>query len=302
MRYLTAHLAALSIVATATIGSPSCLLTPPPLPPPPPARPQQDVELTPDGFRLGYERPGGGSTSGSGGGRAVDCSWRRVPISPGVSAGANSVATFATAVGVETIDRDGTAHRADPEGGGQMTLYTHIGADCPPGDFVWVSESLTARSLIPGLRIELTKILPLPVPDMSPTPEAGTVVNLGLWLAITDPGDQGLRLTDGPVWAEGNATVIGFTVDFGNGDSVDCEGLGTPYPVGSEIREEGPCGYTYLHLNPTHDPYTLTITSHYAVTYLLSDGETGNLGVVDRDATFDYQVSEIQIVGTGTRT
>ena len=293
MRHLTAILTTTLFVAAATMGAEalSALAT---------GGSQEAPVLTPDGYRLGYERPGGGSTSGSGGG-AADCSWRKVPIVVGVSAGANSIATFATAVGVETVDPDGTAHRADPEGGGAMTLYRRSGPDCVDG-YVWVSESLTARSLIPGLRDELTKVLPLPVPDMSPTPEAGTVVNLGLWLAITDPGDQGLRLTDGPVWAEGNATVTGFTVDFGNGDSVDCEGLGTPYPVGSEIREEGPCGYTYLHLNPTHDPYTLTITSHYAVTYLLSDGETGNLGVVDRDATFDYQVSEIQIVGTGTRT
>ena len=135
--------------------------------------------------------------------------------------------------------------------------------------------------------------------DRNPDPSVGSVVNLGLWLAVQEPGSSDVRLTDGPVWAEASGQHIGFDVAFGDGNSVTCEGLGTPYPEGSNNADPGPCGYVYRQRSPEGVPYQLTITSRYEVTYRLSSGESGSLGVIERAATFDYPVIEIATVGTG---
>ena len=179
-----------------------------------------------------------------------------------------------------------------------MTLYLRSGSDCADG-FVWVSDSLTPASLIPGLLIEITRVLPLPVPNISPAPAVGSYVNLGLWIAIEDPGFQGIRITDGPVWAQAQGTLTGFTFDPGDGsEPFDCELTGVPYVEGSQTLDEGPCGYTYTQTSADGAPFPLTITANYDVTYALSDGTSGGFGIIPRADDFPYDVDEIQTVGS----
>lgn len=254
-----------------------------------------EVEATPTGPRLSYERPGGARVST---GAGVDCRWRLLPIES-LDGSSDGDAALVREQGVEEVDSNGRAYRTDPLTGSRMVLYFRSGADCGPGP-VWVSTALTARSLLPGLRIEIERVLPLPVPNMSPDPSVGSVVNLGLWLSIEDPGSTSIRLTDGPVWGEADGLLVGFDVDFGDGNSVSCEGLGTPYPEGSNNADPGPCGYVYRQRSPEGVPFQLTITSRYEVIYRLSNGESGSLGVIERAATFGYPVIEIATVGTGS--
>jgi hypothetical protein len=260
---------------------------------PPPPRPNAP-EIRPDGYGLAYERPGGGTTTA---GPPVDCSWNIFPIT-GLDGSSDAEATTVRQQGVEEVGPDGRAYRSDPLTGSRMVLYFRSGSDCASG-LVWVSTALTARSLIPTLRLELEEVLDLPVPNMSPDPSVGSVVNLGLWVAIKEPGVSSVRLTDGPVWAEGNGQLVGFDVDFGDGNNVSCGGLGVPYPEGSNNADPGPCGHVYRQRSPDGAPFPLTITSRYEVTYRLSNGESGSLGTVSRAATFDYPVIEIVTVGSG---
>jgi hypothetical protein len=118
-------------------------------------------------------------------------------------------------------------------------------------------------------------------------------------LAITDPGVTSERVAVGPVWASARGELAGFTVDFGNGDSVYCDGIGVPIDdvvPDHDTLEEGPCGYTYGWPDKRGE-FDVTTTSSYTVTYRLSSGESGVLGDVDRTTTFVYEVAELITVG-----
>ncbi len=119
-----------------------------------------------------------------------------------------------------------------------------------------------------------------------------------MWLAINDPGTTTARASLANVWAQVEATVVGISIDLGNGDTVQCDGLGTPIPDSAwEAPSEGPCGYTYRGSSPDDDPYELTITTNYAIGYSTSSGQTGALAPILRSTTIDYDVDEIQTVG-----
>ena len=134
---------------------------------------------------------------------------------------------------------------------------------------------------------------------MSPPPEVGSVVNLGLWFAIDDPGVTTARATLGAAWAQVQGDFAGVAIDPGDGsDPVTCEGFGTPYPDGAEDPAEGPCGHTYLQRTPDDAPHQMTYTITYDLTWSTSDGRSGGLGTIDRSVTFDYDIDEIQTVGT----
>lgn len=256
-----------------------------------------DVSNNDEGFTIYYERPGGYSTGGDGG--SFNCTYRLQPV---LSSDGSSEAEggLVESQGVEEVGPGGVAYREDPNGGGRMTLYFRSGPDCATQGPVWVSDSLTPESLIPSLRIEITRILPLPVPNMSPDPSVGSYVNLGLWIAIEDPGAQTIRLSDGPVWAEGTGTLTGFTFDPGDGsEPFDCALTGVPYVEGSQTLDEGPCGYTYTQRSPSGGSFPMTITANYDVTYVLSNGTADGLGIISREDGFPYDVDEIQTVGTG---
>jgi hypothetical protein len=87
--------------------------------------------------------------------------------------------------------------------------------------------------------------------------------------------------------------------DFGNGDVVECDGLGTPI-VDLDIIEQGPCGYTYRapsapEFTGTDDlAYHASVTGRWTVTYETSAGGSGTLSPIDRTTAFMYRVREIQ--------
>lgn len=166
-------------------------------------------------------------------------------------------------------------------------------------EFYW-STVVDAVDLVPDAAARARARLPLPVPDISPPPEAGGIVNLGLWLAIADPGTTTARATLSGAWAEATGSLTGFTVDFGNGDVVECPGLGVPIAAvrpDLDTTDEGPCGYTYRASSPDDRPYRMTVTADYAIRWATSDGRTGALDTTGRSITFDYDVDEIQTVG-----
>ena len=162
---------------------------------------------------------------------------------------------------------------------------------------VWVAPQVDIGQLIDGAEARARAATPVPVPDINPPTTAGSFVNLGLWLAIEDPGPTVAQVGLGGQWARVQATHSRFETDFGNGDMVSCTGLGVPI-VDLDTLEEGPCGYTYRLSSPEEDPYQITITSFYDVTYTTSTGRSGSLEGLSRSITFDYDIDEIQTVGT----
>jgi len=65
----------------------------------------------------------------------------------------------------------------------------------PLGDFV------DTAALIASAHDDALATIPLPALNVSPAPEVGGVVNLGLWLAADDPGQINASASVGPVWA-----------------------------------------------------------------------------------------------------
>lgn len=147
----------------------------------------------------------------------------------------------------------------------------------------------------------VTQQLPSPSMDMSPAPEIGGYVNFGMWLAVADPGPVSITAQVGPVWATVTATYVSTTWDMGNGDVVECDGVGTPI-VDPDTMEQGPCGYTYRWASTPEATgadglaYHVTVTGHWEITYQTSTGTSGSLAPLTRTTTFTYQVREIQTV------
>ena len=164
--------------------------------------------------------------------------------------------------------------------------------------FYWAPTNINPIDLIPNALANARTQLTAPTPAINPDATAGGIVNLGMWLAIDDPGTTTARAALAGVWAQVTANVAGIQFDLGNGDTIDCDGLGTPIPDWAlDSLDQGPCGYTYPQSSPDDDPYQLTITTNYTVTYTTSTGANGSLAPISRSVTIDYDVDEIQTIG-----
>ena len=130
-----------------------------------------------------------------------------------------------------------------PAGPNTETLYTRT---CPGHipDYVWMADVVDVDALISSAFQSVSAQLPTPTLDINPRPDVGGIVNIGLWLAVADPGRVTITAAVGPVWATVTAEYRGTTWTFGNGDSTFCEGLGTPI-IDTNTEDQGPCGYTY---------------------------------------------------------
>lgn len=146
---------------------------------------------------------------------------------------------------------------------------------------------------------EVTEQVPLPRPDLSPVGPG--FVNLGMWLAVEEPAPISVTARAGAVWATTTASLESTTFDMGDGTVVTCDGAGDPIPDSKldSVDESDDCGHTYTTLGPDGEPFTVTITSTWHVTWVGSGGTGGDLGTLDRTSSVEYEVLEIQTVGTG---
>ena len=164
--------------------------------------------------------------------------------------------------------------------------------------FYWAPAAVDPVDLVPDALASARAQLPAPTPAINPDITAGGIVNLGMWLAVDDPGTTTARASLTNVWAQVTATVSHLEIDPGTGDTVYCDGLGTPIPESAlDSVEEGPCGYTYRRSSPDDNPFQLAITTVHDVAWSTSDGRTGTLAEVRRTVTVGYDVDEIQTIG-----
>ncbi len=181
-----------------------------------------------------------------------------------------------------------------------LGVYT---AHCPnsrPG-IQFVDLSATANDLIPGAHAAATGQIPTPTPTISPPPEIGGWVNLGMWLATQHDHVQPVTAEAGPTaWITITPTHQGLTFDFGNGDTITCDGFGVPieavHPDLNTTEQSPTCGYTYRHSSPDNAPYQLTTGSTWALPYDSSDGP-GQLDNYTSTTTNNYNVDELQTIG-----
>jgi hypothetical protein len=160
----------------------------------------------------------------------------------------------------------------------------------------FVPTNLTAADLIPGVEAAAHGRIEVPVPDVSPKFEYTGYVNLGMWLAVEPVTVTPISAEAGPTaWITLTPQHTSISFDFGNGDTVTCDGTGVPI-IDTDTFDEGPCGYTYRLSSPDDDPYQVTITTTWELPYT-SSGGPGTLGPFSRSITVDHNVDELQTVG-----
>jgi hypothetical protein len=196
---------------------------------------------------------------------------------------------------------DGTAYRISLSTG---RVWARMYRTCTHPDnrvvnqYVWVEISdPDPRVLIEGTVEEVTERVYAPSPALSPVSRG--VVNLGMWLAVAPQVPVTALATASPTtWAETTATMRDTTFDFGNGDSITCDGAGDPIPPeAKESIDQSPvCGYTYRATNGG-EPFRLTITSRWSVVSTTSGGVVVNQPDIVLSTAIDYPVVEIQTVG-----
>lgn len=175
-----------------------------------------------------------------------------------------------------------------------------MSVSCPGGGgglrFVPTREAVDVQAVI-DLAVDRARAsLPVPTLAINPAAGVGAPAQLGLWLAVEDPGQINVVAQVGEVWAAATARYVGTSWDMGNGDVVECDGLGTPYPVGSNIVDEGPCGYTY-RLPSDIGVRRVTVSGRWSVQLTTFDGRDELLDPGISTTGFDYRVYEIVAVG-----
>lgn len=271
--------ALLGATLVSTMGNPAAADDPEP---PPPS----------NGYVVYTDVTGEGSSDDGGSEDHVTCRYDEVQI----------LGNTRTVTGSVTIANiDGMRFKFDSATGlawlwSSMTCRNDAG-ELVDSDTVWYLLTVIdpAIAITPAYDDAIDMIEP-PAPLLSPVGRG--VVNLGMWLAVAEQDEVSAIANIPTAWAEVRATQKATTFDFGNGDTVTCDGLGSPIPESEkDTLDEGPCGYTYRSANDG-EPYTITITSTWAITWELSDGRTGTRPDVTLTTTFEYPVVEIQTVGT----
>lgn len=175
------------------------------------------------------------------------------------------------------------------------------GAYRPP---VWIPNRQPGAPLSPaGLAQQARSQLRLPVPKVKANPVGDQLVNLPTWLWL----DRG---SWGPVSA--TAAVPGVSVtavatptsvmwSMGDGDSVTCNGPGTPFTSGGDPQRASPdCGYTY-HTSSAGQPgeaFPVTATVHWTVRWS-GAGQNGTFPNMTTTATVPFRVAESEGITTG---
>ena len=82
----------------------------------------------------------------------------------------------------------------------------------PATRWSWVPDFVDVDALIASASQQVTAQVPSPAMDMNPEPSVGGIVNIGLWLAVADPGQVSITASVGPVWATVTARYRGHDV------------------------------------------------------------------------------------------
>ena len=224
-----------------------------------------------------------------GGGSGPQCRWERLEDGTGSGTGSSLPGT-----------RDGA--------GGTEVLYFRT---CPapgPSGYVYVPP-VDVADLRENARRSVERQLPAPALEVSPPAGAGGLIRMQNWLAVAPADDVTATAALGPVWITMTATQDSLVWDMGNGDTVDCDDIGTPAPDGADLLDdrvngEAPCGYTYENVSApqfgANDDlaYENTVTTNWAISWVDYTGTTGTEDDIPRETPWEFQVRQIQTVRT----
>lgn len=194
----------------------------------------------------------------------------------------------------------GRASREAPDGEVELGEVRQ-GCDTGNNRIQWVGTDTPEPDPVDVAGAAAREQVPLPELAINPGLDVGGVVNLGMWLAVSNPEPISVSVTGRGTTVTAVATLTESTWAMGDGTTVTCEAGGVPIERGSSAyssTEEGPCGHTYRAAS-RGSGYDIEVTTTWTVTWSATDGRSGTAADVVRTASFEYEVAEIQTVGTG---
>lgn len=143
------------------------------------------------------------------------------------------------------------------------------------------------------------KRLDLPTVVVKVNPDASTMVNVPVWLALTGGWQQRSSTASVPgVSVTVTATPSRVTWRMGDGGSVVCHGPGTVYRPGVDdpYAASPTCGYGFRQASGS-GTFTVTATVTYTVTWS-GGGQSGTIGDLTATGTTALRVGESQAIIT----
>jgi len=144
--------------------------------------------------------------------------------------------------------------------------------------------------------------LHFPTPTIAANPRGEQLVGLPTWLWLSD----GWRPVSATVTVPGvsvAATATPYTVTWymGDGNTVTCDGAGTPFTPGSDPKASSPtCGHTYTSSSAGHQgqAYSVNATVHWTVAWS-GAGQGGTFPDLTTVAGANFRVAESQAITSG---
>lgn len=181
----------------------------------------------------------------------------------------------------------------------QTSLLTQTWfAEPPEGAAAGPSPREVAQMAIAKMNLSAIDI------DITPEPGAHRVglVGMPVWLWAKNPNNQTYGPTTASASAGGitvtaTARVHAITWDMGDGSTIECRTVGTPYEPTYGKSASPDCGHTY-ELSSAREPnqrYTVTATSEWVITWQ-GAGQTGTIRLNGLSRSVEIAVGEAQVL------
>lgn len=94
------------------------------------------------------------------------------------------------------------------------------------------------------------------------------------------------------------AAVATISYDMGDGTTITCKGMGTPYDPSYGDQPSPDCGHTYTTTSAGQpgSAFTITATSTWTVHWVSTDGQQGDFTVEPGAGVATLRVGEVQVV------
>jgi hypothetical protein len=143
--------------------------------------------------------------------------------------------------------------------------------------------------------------LAFPVPVTSPGIDVDQITGLPTWLWLESGSwsEPSARAEIPGFWVEVTAHPERVVWDMGDGETVTCDGPGTPYdPAVADDAQSSDCSHVYQHtsVDEPDGQYQASVTIQWSVDWDSSTGAGGVLADASRTTTFALTVTERQAV------
>jgi hypothetical protein len=180
-------------------------------------------------------------------------------------------------------------------GGGIVWLPSGAGVVAPvlPAPAV-LAQQAVQRLLFPGLTIEA-----------SPSTASDQLVGLPSWLWLDQSKWHPITATAAVPGESVTATATPMSTiwDLGDGDSITCQGPGTPYVATTPPDKPSPtCGYTYStsSAGQPESAFVVTTTVLWSVDWV-GGGQTGTVPTMSSTTTTELRVADVESLNTSNK-